>query len=122
MDPKFILCGPAVAVYYLVYRGHYVAEEYLDSSLGMKDKPAFMARAGQYAEQGVIRIRSHGHMLKGKYKDIMQFNFGKSRSWGFRHGGRFYVTNARCKEGKEKAQIPDYELALRIRTEFLEET
>lgn len=115
-DPTFVACGPALSVHYLPYRGRLLAKEYLDC-VDRKEVAAFLARVKQLADHGRIHLQVHGHMLRGRFRDILELKFGKSRAWGFRRGPRFYVTNAGPKE-KRNEQEADFELALKIRHDF----
>jgi hypothetical protein len=63
--------------------------------------------------------KRNGHRLKGKFRDLFMMRAGHDHEFfGFRHEFAFYVTNGAPKRTPEKKQVQDYELSLRIRTEF----
>lgn len=78
----------------------------------------FHRRCEEMGDTGTIRVRAHGHSLKGpRYRELFQFNMEMIRSWGFRDAGVFIVLNAAKK--KPKNQEPDYETALDLRADYL---
>ena len=80
--------------------------------------PSLIAIVRRLATHGRIDVPERGHMLKGKFKDIMELKPGKHRVFGFRDGNNFYLTNGAMKK-KAKDQKADYGLALQMRADFL---
>ena len=80
-------------------------------------KPSLIAIVRRLTTHGTIEVSERGHMLKGKYKDIMELKPGKHRVFGFRHNNNFYLTNGAPKK-KAKEQAADYKLALAMREDF----
>jgi hypothetical protein len=97
------------------YQGSYPAKDYLEAH--SKVKPSLLAIVRRLSTHGTIEVSERGHMLKGKYKDIMELKPGKHRVYGFRHNNNFYLTNGAPKK-KAKEQEADFKLALAMRTDF----
>ena len=78
----------------------------------------FLARVEEFVEYGKLP-KSKGHYLKGTYREIYEFTMTKTRVFGFEYRGEFIVTNAGRKMDTNKAQEPDYKLALNLRADYI---
>lgn len=99
------------------YKGDFPAKTFL---LGYpEDFQAFLARAEEMGDYGKLSLRSKGHFLKGKYRELYEFKMPLTRAFGFKQQGDFVVLSAARKADTTKAQIPDYKYALRLRADYI---
>jgi hypothetical protein len=115
---SLIYLGQRYRVRWMRYNHDFPAKTFL---LGYEDDfAAFLARAEEMGDFGQM-LKSKGHPLTGKrYREIYEFKMPSTRAFGFAHDGDFIVTNAAKKQDTVKRQTPDYERALTLRQDYLD--
>ena len=117
VDSGLIYSGSILRVRWMRFKGSYPAKAFLSGY--REDFQAFLARAEEMGDFGRIAIDKKGHFLKGDYREIYEFKMPITRAFGFRDGNLFIVTNAARKTDTTKAQIPDYDRALKLKADYL---
>lgn len=94
------------------------AQEFYEQN--RKCKAGLLAQARQISEKGHVSAQPrNGHQLQARFRDLYEMKPGKIyRFMGFRHRAVFYIALGAFKD--DKHQDRDYEVALGMRSRFLE--